>query len=318
MAALYLTEDEVRQVLTLPDALAAVEDAHRWHATGEAIDTPRARSRTPNSALHILHGAVLPLGIMGYKSYTTSREAARFWVHLFDAANGRPLAVLEADYLGMMRTGAAGGLGARVLARDDAQRAVVFGAGWQARSQIEALCAVRAIGDIQVVARRRDRLESFCTEQSARLGRPIRPADDVEAAVRAADVVITITTASEPVFDGRWLKEGAHVTAAGSNALIRREIDEATIRRAALVAVDARATALRESGDLLPALEKGRLTEHGMVELGELLLGMRPGRRSDTDITLFESQGMAIQDLVLAQRVLVRAREAGLGRTLPY
>jgi hypothetical protein len=110
--ALYLTESDVRQVLTLQDALSAVEDAHRWHATGEAIDTPRARSRTPTSALHMLHGAVLPLGVIGYKSYTTSREAARFWVHLFDAVTGRALAVLEADYLGMMRTGATGGLAA--------------------------------------------------------------------------------------------------------------------------------------------------------------------------------------------------------------
>jgi ornithine cyclodeaminase len=316
--ALYLTEDEVRQVLTLPDALAAVEQAHRWHATGEAIDTPRARSRTPTSALHMLHGAVQPLGVIGYKSYTTSREAARFWVHLFDAANGRPLAVIEADYLGMMRTGATGGLSARVLARTDAREALVFGAGWQARSQIAALCAVRDIARVQVVARRRERLEAFCAEQSALLGLPVEPADDVEAAVRDADVVITITTATEPLFDGRWLGDGTHVTAAGSNALIRREIDEATIRRAAVVAVDARVTALRESGDLLPALEKGRLSEYAMVELGELLTGMRPGRRGDADVTLFESQGMAIQDLVLAHRVLDQARAAGLGRELPY
>lgn len=316
--ALYLTEDEVRQVLTMPDALAAVEQAHRWHATGEAIDTPRARSRTPTSALHMLHGAVLPLGVIGYKSYTTSREAARFWVHLFDAGNGRPLAVIEADYLGMMRTGATGGLSARVLARTDAREALVFGAGWQARSQIAALCAVRDIARVKVVARRRDRLEAFCAEQSALLGLPVEPADDVEAAVRGADVVVTITTATEPLFDGRWLGDGTHVTAAGSNALIRREIDEVTIRRAAVVAVDARATALRESGDLLPALEKGRLSEYGMIELGELLTGMRPGRRGDADVTLFESQGMAIQDLVLAHRVLDQARAAGLGRELPY
>ncbi|WP_430433000.1 ornithine cyclodeaminase family protein [Methyloversatilis sp.] len=316
--SLYLTEDDIRQVLTLQDALVAVEDAHRWHAAGEAIDTPRARSRTPTSALHILHGAVLPLGVMGYKSYTTSREGARFWVHLFDVANGRPLAVLEADYLGMMRTGATGGLAARVLSREEARSAVVFGAGWQARSQIEALCAVRNIERIQVVARKRDKLEAFCAEQSQRLGRDIVPADDIESAVRAADVVVTITTATDPLFDGRWLGEGAHVTAAGSNALIRREIDEATIRRAAVIAVDARATALRESGDLLPALEKGRLNEYGMTELGELLIGMRPGRRSAADITLFESQGMAIQDLVLAARLVDKARTAGLGRDLPY
>ncbi|WP_374337231.1 ornithine cyclodeaminase family protein [Methyloversatilis sp.] len=316
--ALYLTEDDVRRLLTMADALSAVEDAHRWHATGEAIDTPRARSRTPTSALHMLHGAVMPLGVMGYKSYTTSREAARFWVHLFDVATGRPLAVLEADYLGMMRTGATGGLAARVLAREDTRRALVFGAGWQAQSQIEALCAVREVEEVRVAARKRDKLERFCAEQSQRLGRPVLPADDVEAEVRSADLIVTITTASDPLFDGRWLKDGTHVTAAGSNALIRREIDEATIRRAGVVAVDARATALRESGDLLPALEKGRLNEYGLVELGELLTGMRPGRHDQTQVTLFESQGMAIQDLALAARVFDKARVAGLGQALPY
>jgi ornithine cyclodeaminase len=316
--ALYLTEGDVSQVLTMADALAAVEDAHRWHASGEAVDTPRARSRTPSSALHVLHGAVLPLGVMGYKSYTTSREAARFWVHLFDVATGRALAVLEADFLGMMRTGAIGGLAARVLSREASKVAGVFGSGWQARSQIEALCAVRQLDEIQVFARKRDKLETFCAERSARLGCRIRPAESAESMVREADIVVTITTATEPLFDGGWLKAGAHVTAAGSNALIRREIDETVIRRAAVVAVDSRATALRESGDLLPALEKGRLTEYGMVEMGELLAGMRPGRRSDGDITLFESQGMGIQDLVLASRLLDKARAASLGTELPY
>ena len=137
--ALYLSEQDVRSVLGMPLALECVEQAHRWHAEGEAIDTPRARSRTPQSALHVLQAAVLPLGLTGCKLYTSSREGARFWVHLFDAATGRPLAVIEADWLGRMRTGAMGGLGARLLAREDARVACVFGAGGQARSQIEAL-----------------------------------------------------------------------------------------------------------------------------------------------------------------------------------
>ncbi len=316
--ALYLTEDDVRQVLTMQDALSAVEDAHRWHMSGDAVDTPRARSRTPSSALHILHGAVLPLGVMGFKSYTTSREAARFWVHLFDAANGRPLAVLEADFLGMMRTGAAGGLAARLLSRKTSRVAGVFGSGWQAGGQIEALCAVRELEEIRVFARKREKLDAFCRDLAARTGLSVSPADTAEEMVRSADIVATITTATDPLFDGRWLNPGTHVTAAGSNALIRREIDETVIRRAAVVAVDSRATALRESGDLLPALEKGRLNEYGMIELGELLAGVRPGRRSDDEITLFESQGMAIQDLVLATRVLDKAKAASLGHDLPY
>jgi ornithine cyclodeaminase len=136
--------------------------------------------------------------------------------------------------------------------------------------------------------------------------------------VRGSDVVVTITTAARPVFDGDWLAEGAHVTAAGSNSLIRQEIDESAVRRAAVVCVDSRATALREAGDLLPALEKGRLQEGQLAELGEILAGTRPGRRDARQITLFESQGMAIQDLALALRLVAKARQQGLGTELPY
>jgi ornithine cyclodeaminase len=194
----------------------------------------------------------------------------------------------------------------------------VFGAGWQAQSQIEALCAVRAIRRVKVFARNRERLDAFCREQSRRLGRDIVPAASAREAVEGSDVVVTITSASAPLFEGDWLAPGTHLTAAGSNALIRREIDETTVRRAAVVCVDSRATALRECGDLLPALEKGRLCESQWLELGELIAGLRAGRTDPGQITLFESQGMAIQDLALARRVLDSARRMGLGTTLPW
>ncbi len=306
----------------MPMALEAVEAAHREHAMGGAlggaVDVPRQRTRLPSAMLHILQGALPADAVMGYKAYTTSRAGARFLVHLFDAADGTPLAVIAADHLGMMRTGAAGGVAARWLARDDAQVAGVFGAGWQARSQIEALCAVRPIRLVKVFARNRERLEVFCAEQSQRLQRDIVPAASARETVDGSDVVVTITSAASPLFDGDWLSPGTHVTAAGSNALIRREIDETTVRRAAVVCVDSRATALRECGDLLPLLEKGRLNESQLLELGELIAGLRPGRGDASQITLFESHGMAIQDLALARRVLDEARSRGLGTQLPW
>ena len=141
--ALYLREEDVRQVLSMELCLEAVESAHRSHAEGLAQDTPRSRTRLPKSALHMLQGSLESEGVMGYKAYTTSREGARFWVHLFDAATGRPLAVLEADTLGMLRTGAAAGVATKWLARPDAKVAGVFGSGWQARGQVLALSAVR-------------------------------------------------------------------------------------------------------------------------------------------------------------------------------
>jgi len=315
---LYLNEAEVGQLLTMDLALEAVEVAHRAHATGRAIDVPRQRTRTPTSALHILQGALLDEGVIGYKAYTTSREANRFLVHLFDVADGRPLAVLAADALGMMRTGAAGGLAARCLARPESAVAGVFGAGWQAQSQIAALCRVRPIERVKLYCRDEERRRAGAADFSRRFGIEVVPAASAEETVRGSDIVVTITSSSRPVFDGAWLEEGAHVTAAGSNSLIRQEIDETAVRRAGLVGVDSRATALREAGDLLPALEKGRLQEGQLAELGELLAGMRPGRSDPRQITLFESQGMVIQDLALAVRLVAKARQQRLGVELPY
>jgi alanine dehydrogenase len=314
--ALFLSESDVKQLLTMDLALEAVEAAHRAHGTGRAIDVPRQRTRVPTASLHILQGALLDEGVMGYKAYTVSKEGARFLVHLFDAASGRLLAVIEADYLGMMRTGATGGLAARLLAREEAATVGVFGAGWQAQSQVEALCCVRPIKKLKVYSRTAERSRAATADFSRRFGVEAIPADTPEQAVRDSDIVVTITTSATPVFEGAWLEEGCHVNAAGSNALIRCEIDETTVRRAGVVCVDSRATALAESGDLLPVLEKGRLHAGQLVELGEVVAGVRQGRNSAQDVTLFESHGMAIQDLALGWRLLRLARERGLGREI--
>ncbi len=315
--ALYLTEADVRQLLTMELALLAVEAAHRSHGLGRAVDVPRQRTRTPTSALHILQGALLDAGVMGYKAYTTSRAGNRFFVHLFDAANGTLLAVIEADHLGMMRTGAAGGVAAKYLARPEAAVVGLIGAGWQAQSQLEALCRVRNVQKVKLFSRDAEKRRLASADFSRRFDVEVLPAETAEAAVLDCDIVVTVTTASAPVLMGEWLAPGSHVNAAGSNALIRRELDERAVMRAALVCVDSRATALREAGDLLPALEKGRLHEGQLVELGEIVVGVRPGRREAQAITLFESQGMAIQDLAVAVCLLKQAREQGLGAQIP-
>ncbi len=317
--ALYLTEDNVRELLTIDLALEAVEAAHRAHGAGRAIDIPRQRTRTPKAGLHILQGALLDDGVMGYKAYTTARAANRFLLHLFDANDGSPQAVIEADFLGMMRTGAAGGLAARLLSRPDAAVVGVFGAGWQAQSQIEALTRVRQLAQVKLFCRNAHNCRVASADFSRRFGVEVVPAASAEDTVCGSDIVVTITTASAPLFDGDWIEAGAHLTAAGSNALIRREIDEKAVGRAAVVCVDGRATALRESGDLLPAaLEKGRLHDGQLVELGEILRGVCPGRTDATQITLFESHGMAIQDLAVGVRLVALARQRGVGSTLPY
>jgi ornithine cyclodeaminase len=144
------------------------------------------------------------------------------------------------------------------------------------------------------------------------------PAASAEDAVRGSDVIVTVTTSPKPLFDADWLAAGTHITAAGSNSLARQELSEAAVRRADLICVDSRDVAQREAGDLMPLLEKGRTHPGRWVELGEVVAGIRPGRSGADQITLFESQGMAIQDLAVAVRVLARARERGLGTPLPY
>ncbi|HSN19397.1 MAG TPA: ornithine cyclodeaminase family protein [Usitatibacter sp.] len=314
--ALLLRESDVERLLTMKDTLDLVERVHREYSTGQAIDVPRERTRLPNAALQVLQGAVPSMGVFGYKAYTSSREGVRFLVYAFNAERGNLEAVVEANHLGMMRTGAAGGIAAKWLARDDAKVAGLFGAGWQAQGQLEALAAVRGLERVKVFSRTAEKLARFCARMRERLSIEVVPAASPEAAVKASDIVVTITTSATPVFDGEWLAPGTHVNAAGSNSLLRREIDETTVRRAQPVVVDSRPSAVKEAGDLLPALEKGRLHAGGLTELGEVIAGIRPGRTSREQITLFESQGMAIQDLVIAAHLLRLARERGMGSEL--
>lgn len=316
--AVFLTEDDVKQVLTVDMAMAGVESAHRDLALGQALDTPRQRSRLPQTVLHILQGALPAQGVLGYKAYTSNRSGNRFLVHLFDAGSGQLKAVIEADYLGMMRTGAASGVAARWLARPDATVAGVFGTGWQAEGHVRAICAALPLELVKVCGRDAGKLRDFCARMSEQTGRRVVAAANAEDAVREADLIGTVTTAAKPLFDADWLKPGVHINAAGSNALIRQELSEAAVRRCDLVVVDSVPTALAEAGDLLPLLEKGRLQPRQLVELGEIIVGRHPGRGGAEQLSLFESQGMAIQDLAVALRVLAAATDRGLGAEVPW
>lgn len=316
--SLFLNESDVRQLLTMPLAIEAVEEAHRELSLGRAVDVPRQRTRLPQTALHILQGALPGRDAIGYKAYTSNRSGVRFLVHVFSASSGVLRVVLEADLLGMMRTGAASGVATRWLARPDAEILGLFGSGWQSEGHLEAIAAVRPLRRVKVFSRNAERLAAFCEKMSQRLKIEVVAAGSPEETVRGSDIVSTVTTAATPLFDAKWLSPGTHINAAGSNSLIRREVGEDVLKVCSPIVVDSRETALKEAGDLLPALEKGRLSERVLVELGEVIIGRHPGRSSASVITLFESQGMAIQDISLAVRLEALARERGLGIELPY
>ena len=316
--ALFLTESDVAQLLTMPLALEAVEAAHRALAAGRAVDVPRQRTRLPQTTLHVLQGALPDFGVIGYKAYTSNRSGVRFLVHLYDASSGSLRAVLEADRLGMMRTAAASGVATRCLARPEARVLGMFGTGWQAEGHLEAIAAVRALDWVKVYSRNAERLQNFCRRMSERLGLEVRAAASPEDVVRGSDLVSTVTTAASPLFGGDWLAPGTHINAAGSNSLIRRELGEDVLKRCSAIVVDSVETALREAGDLLPWLEKGRLHVGQLRDLGQVLAGRQPARTTVDEITLFESQGLAVQDLALAARLESLARTRGLGSELPY
>ena len=213
-----------------------------------------------------------------------------------------------------MRTGAASGVATKYLARTDAHSVAIYGSGWQARSQLSAICEVRPINDVRVYSRKRENRDRFCREMSEELKiEGIRGVDRPELAAEGADVIATITTAREPVVAAEWLSPGVHINAAGGNSLLRREIDDETLRRAHLITVDSIEQARIEAGELVSAIEKGALSWERVRELRHVVNG-EIGRTSDKETTVFKSLGLAIEDVAAASVVYRHAIERGIGR----
>jgi ornithine cyclodeaminase/alanine dehydrogenase-like protein (mu-crystallin family) len=274
--------------------------------------------RASGAVLQVMSGAVANFGefngLLGLKSYVVTRNKARFYINLYDAESGDLLALIEADKLGQMRTGAASGVATKYLARAGAKTIGVYGTGWQAQSQLEAVCAARDIESVKVYSRSPENRARFCEDMSARLsGVNIAPVEKPEEAADAG-VIITITTSREPVLQGAWLKPGAHINAAGGNSILRRELDDETIRRASFIAVDSIDQAKIEAGELVTAVEKGLLTWERVKELRYVVSGEMRGRTSDDQITLFKSLGVAIEDIATAAVLYRKAKEQNVGK----
>jgi alanine dehydrogenase len=316
--SLFLSEKDVEQLLSMPMVLEASRRRTAISRRGRLAMCPGNVPACRRRPCIFCRALCRRLDAIGYKAYTSNRSGVRFLVHLYRASSGSLRAVIEADRLGMMRTGAAAGIATRWLARSDAQVAGVFGAGWQAEGHIEALAAVRPLRRVKVFARHAEKLAAFCARMSARLGIEVIAAVSPEDVVRGSDIVSTVTTSATPLFNAEWLSPGTHVNAAGSNSLIRRELGEDVLKRCSPIVVDSVETALREAGDLLPCWKRGACTRVELLELGEVICGRHAGRSTDDQITLFESQGMAIQDLAVAVRLEELARERGVGVELPY
>ncbi|HZT40563.1 MAG TPA: ornithine cyclodeaminase family protein [Chthonomonadaceae bacterium] len=316
--ALYLTERDVERLLTMPEAVTALEAAFRRQAAGEVINQPRRRLFLPAGVYHTMVAGDVGLGAFGIKAYASFPPKTRFLMLLYSAQNGDLLAILEADKLGQMRTGAASGVATKYLAKQGPLRVGIYGTGWQAWSQLEALCAVREVKEITAYSRNAEHRETFCKEMTARLSVPTTPAERPEAAAEGQDVVITATTAREPVLRGAWLSPGAHVNAVGSNLLMKREIDEETLQRSQRIVIDSIEQAKQEAGDLLIPYERRLFRWEQAVELSDVVSGRADGRTDDSQITLFKSLGIALEDVAVAMAVYTKARAENIGTSLSF
>jgi ornithine cyclodeaminase/alanine dehydrogenase-like protein (mu-crystallin family) len=225
--------------------------------------------------------------------------------------------VIEADFLGQMRTGAASGVATRWMAREDARLVGIIGTGLQARTQLEAIAAVRKLGEVRVCGRDANRREKFVAEMAARLKVPVRSAANAEEAVRDADIVITSTTSTNPVVEGRWLKKGTHINAIGANFPQKRELDAEAVERCDVIAVDSREQSKLESGDLIQVFGQDDMSWSRVAEMADIVAGKTPGRTNPEQITLFKSNGIAIEDIVVAGQIYELARQRKIGREIP-
>ena len=315
---LLLSEADVKSILTMPMALQLVETSFRRLAEGNATLQYRQRLHVPGQGvLNHMAAADLTTGYMGLKIYSIAREGARFVVTLFHASTGELVALIEADYLGQMRTGAASGVATKFMARDDAHVAAIIGTGLQARTQLEAIAPVRKIDSIRAFGRDAGRRESFAREMTARLGIPVKAVGSAEEAVRGAQIVSTATTSKEPVLEGRMVEPGMHINAIGVNQAQKRELDTDAVLRSEFIAADSREQSKIEAGDLIHAFAGQPARWEAVHELADVVAGRVKARGGPHQITLFKSNGLATEDIVVAGRVYEIARERKIGREIP-
>lgn len=315
--AILLRESDVEQTATMNMAIEAVEQAFRLQGKQKADVAPRRRCRVDHGMLHVMSASMPTLGYAGLKSYTSVSGVTRFTVLLYKG-DGQLVAVIEANKLGQLRTGAATAVATKYMARQDLSRLGIIGTGLQARSQIQAICAVRPVKTIVAYSRDAGKRGIFCKEMSDLVGFEVTPAATPEEAVREMDIVVTATTSKEPVLRGEWVSKGTHINAVGGNFISKQEIDVETVRKSACVVVDSSEQAKLESGDLARAAEAEAFYWEDARELGLVVVGEFPGREDAGEITLFESQGIALEDIALAAKVYEQALTAGVGERLPF
>jgi len=317
---LHVNEAAVRQLLTMQMAMDAVEEISRKQADGRVVLHPRRRFELPAGGgfFHYMAAMDTEAGFIAMKQYTYVKGVLRFLVPLYEISTGALLALIEADFMGQQRTGAASGVATKYLARQNTRTAAILGTGGQAKTQLEAVAAARKLDSVRVFGRDPERRAKFCAEMSTRLGIAVQPATSAAEAVRGADIVNTATTSAKPVLDGQDIAEGAHINAIGANHAHKRELDDTAISRASAIFVDSIEQSRQEAGDLIIPFQQHPEKWNAVHELDQLIACKVPGRASDKQITLFKSNGIASWDLAVAEKVYTLAKQKNLGRELAF
>ncbi|MEX0762656.1 MAG: ornithine cyclodeaminase family protein [Dehalococcoidia bacterium] len=316
--SIYLTEQDVSGLLDMKSTLEILDKAFKAQAEGKAVNRSRQRIPLSNGMYNVMSASDYSRGVVGLKAYTATSNGAKFHVLLYDAEGKGLLAVIEAGFLGKLRTGAATGLATRYMAAEPANgTAAIIGAGNQAQTQIEALVAAGTTKKAVVFSPTPARREQFAKEMSEKLGIEVSPVESAESAISGASTVTVITNSQQPVFKADWLRPGLHINAAGNNTWLGQEIETSAIGKFDVVVTDDVDQARIESGELMRAAETGQVTWPSVIPLAEVVAGSTKGRRSEQDITLFESQGVALEDISVAHHVYTRALESGVGLALP-
>ena len=329
MDVLVLNGEEVTRLLPMRECIGVMRDALGALTRGEALVPLRMIMRVPGASgfLGLMPGYISPGkgrdAALGFKAVLVFPANAKRGIDthqgavlLFEADTGRLSALMDGGAITAIRTAAVSAVATDLLARPDSVELAILGAGVQARTHIEAIAAVRPLDRVRIWSRNPDRAAALALEQRSRFNFLVEPKASAEAAIRGADIVATVTASAEPILQRGWLKEGVHINAVGASIPTSREIDSATMAAARLF-VDRRESAFAEAGDLLIPMQEGAVKDdHVQAELGEVLTGKNPGRRSPRELTLFKSLGLAVEDVASAAYVFRRARETGTGQTV--
>jgi ornithine cyclodeaminase len=328
MRIVVLSHTEVEKLLPMGECITAMAEALAALARGQVHQPLRTVVRPPDaSGLMALMPAYLSGERAAYglkavcvfpRNAALGKDAHQGSVMLFSAESGELLALMNASAITAIRTAAVSGVATQLLAREEAGDLAIVGSGVQARSHLAAMAEVRPIRRVRVASRTFDNARRFAAEMSANYPFPIHAVESVESAVRDADLIVTATTARQPILQRDWISPGAHLNVVGSSIPTTREIDSATMAASSLF-VDRRESTLNEAGDYLFAAREGAIgADHIKAEIGELLIGQAQGRTADDEITLFKSLGLAVEDLASAAYVYRQAKERQAGTWVEF